>query len=290
MADLSDLTGYLKQTALSAVYPGGTSQPSIAGIDCTIEEGWPNPAQLELDIAGQEKNASGATVPRPGGVCAHVSVFPMPGTGVKVYQILDQTYTIKPPSYGMTFTLEDDTITVTGEPKPGEYLTLICDDAVVCSQSGATTQELLAALAEQAQVNYPGASSTDDTLTVPVGHSLVVRQGGTAVQGKVTHRQRQCIMVTVWAPTPETRNSLAIAVDGLIKQNNKITLPDTSQAMVIYDRTNVTDLQETVGIYRRDLIYDVEYATLETFTAYVITSTRVSIAKPDNTAVATAIT
>ncbi|SHG91623.1 hypothetical protein [Bradyrhizobium erythrophlei] len=291
MADLSDLTAYLAQQAASAVYPSGTSSASVANMDCRIFEGWPIPNQLDLDMAGKMQNADGEVVSRPGGPVANVSIFPMQGTGVNVYQNLDKTYVIQAPSYGMTFSLDGDTITVTGQPKTGEYLTLIIDDGVVCSQGGATTAALLAALATEAQGSgYSGASSTADTLTVPAGHSLVVRQGGTGKLGKATHRQRHSVMVTVWAPNQATRATLAKAIDNLIKQTIRASMPDTSQATILYNRTNVIDEQQSQTIYRRDLIYDVEYATVEQFVGYVITSTQTSIAKPQNVAIATATT
>jgi hypothetical protein len=290
LADISDLTAYLKATAITAVYPNGTSQPSVAAIDCVIEEGWPEPAQLDLDIQGLEKTAAGTTIPRPGGVCAHISVFPPPGTGVQVYQILNKTYVIAPAAITSTVEVAGDVVTVTGPLAAGEFLTLVLDNAVICSQTGANVAAMLAALAAQAVAAGYAATATATTLTVPFKFEMTVRQGGKAILGKVTHRQRQAVMVTVWAPTPETRTTLAKAIDGLIKQANKITVPaDGSQALVIYSRTTVLDLQESVGIYRRDLVYEVEYATVEQFPGFTITSTTVSIASPDNSAVALAI-
>jgi hypothetical protein len=59
---------------------------------------------------------------------------------------------------------------------------------------------------------------------------------------------------------------------------------------VIYSRTNVIDDQTAATVYRRDLIYNVEYATVEEFTGYVVTSTNVSIAHHHNSSVIPAIT
>jgi hypothetical protein len=293
VADLSDVTLYLAQQAEAAVYPNGTSGgvKSVAGIDCRVYQGWPIGAQLDLDIAGMLKDpVTGIEGPRAGGVCANVSVFPMLGTGVQVYQIQNKTYTIVPPAINMTFTLSGDTITVSGQPATGEYLTVIADDKYIYSTSGANAAAILSALATAAQANYPGASATATTLTIPVGHSIVVRQGGIATQGRVTHRQKHSVMVTVWAPNRVTRDALASSIDNLIKQSIRVSMPDTSQAIVIYNRTIVNDEQQAESIYRRDLIFDVEYATIQQWTAYVITSTQVSLATPNNTAIATAIT
>jgi hypothetical protein len=192
-----------------------------------------------------------------------------------------------------TFTLVGNLITVTGQIGLGEYLTLVIDNAAVCSQTGANTAAMLSALATEAQgKGYPSASATATTLTIPFGHSLVVRQGGTAVLGKVTHRQRQSVMVTVWSPTQAARSTLAGAIDNAIKNKIKVAMPDTSQALVIYSRTNVLDDRQSTAIYRRDLIYDVEYATVFQFPGYVVTSVNTTINKaaPDPGANATSLT
>jgi hypothetical protein len=290
LADLSDVTAYLANAAYNAVYPKGTLQPSVAAMDVRVFEGWPTGDQLDLDLTGEKLQGSPPLpVARSGGPLANVSVYPMPGTGVSVYQIQDATYTIVPVSYGMGVSVNGNTLTVTGQPNTGEYLSLICDGAFIYSRTGATRAALLASLATDAQVNYPSAASTATSLTVPANISMVVRQGGVATLGKVVHRQKQAIMVTVWAPTTAARATLASAIDVALKQTNKITMPDTSQALLVYSRTNVTDDLQSATIYRRDLIYDAEYATLQTFPGYVVTSVTTTIANPTNTAIATAI-
>ncbi|NPU23941.1 hypothetical protein [Bradyrhizobium denitrificans] len=278
MADLSDVTAYLATTAANAVYPSGSGQPSIiAPLDCRIFEGWPNPDQLDRDMQGLTKD--NPPLPRAKGPVPNVSVFPMQGTGVTLYQILDKTYEIRAAQVATTFALNGSTITVSGQVAVGEFLTLVIDDMVVCSQSGATTAAMLAALAAEAQgKGYPGASSTASSLTVPFTHSLLVRQGGKGLLGKVSHRQRHSIMVTVWAPTPDLRNKLAKAIDVGLKARNRVSMPDSSQATIVYNRTNTNDEEQSAGIYRRDLIFDVEYATVETFDGFTITSAQIAIA------------
>lgn len=276
MADLSDVTAYLAAQAALAVYPGGTLQPSVTARDCRIFEGWPIPDQLDKDIAALKSN---------------VSIFPMDGTGIIVPQILDNTYTITPVSYGMALSVAGMVVTVAGQPNVGEYITLLVDGNIVFSRTGANTAAILVALAADAVANgYPTASSNATTLTIPFGHSFVVRQGGVALQGKVTHRQKNSVMVTVWAPNRIDRARLAIAIDVLIKPVNRISMPDTSQAIVIYSRTNTSDNEQSQGIYRRDLVYDVEYATLLTFPAYVITSVNTTIASLNGPVQATSLT
>ena len=292
MADISDVTAYLASAAAAAVYPNGTAQPSVAAMDCRIYEGWPDAAQLDLDMAGLMLSGSPPMpTARPDGPVINVSVFPMMGTGASVYQILDKTYVIAEPVYGLSVSVSGNTVTVSGQPAAGEYLTLICDRAFTYSETGASAQALLVALATAAQVNYPAASATATSITVPVGHSLVVRQGGVGTLGKVTHRQSHAVMVTVWAPTPDARTAAAAAIDNVIKQSNKVSMPDTSQALIIYSRTNTIDEQQTSTVYRRDLIYDCEYATVEQFPGYVVTTAGMPISNAASAAaIANALT
>jgi hypothetical protein len=276
MADISDITAYIAQQAAAAVYPGGSLQPSVSGAPCRIFEGWPIGDQLEKDIAAGKSN---------------VSIFPPPGQGLEVFQVLDNVYTIATPTYGMAITVAGTLITVAGQPHPGEYMTLVVDANTVFSRTGANTAALLAALLTDLQAGgYPSASATATTLTVPYGHSLVVRQGGPGVQGKVTHRQKQTVMVTVWSPNERVRAVLAAAIDVLIKEKITVSMPDTSMAAIRYNRTVVNDDQQSTGIYRRDLFYDVEYATLQTFPAYVVTSVNTTIASLNGPVQATALT
>jgi hypothetical protein len=287
VADLSDVTAYLASAVAAAVYPSGTTGgPSVCGLDCRIYEGWPIPDQLDLDMAG---NVAGGAA-RTGGPVANISVFPMLGTGVTTYQIQDAVYTIAPAALGLTVSVAGNVVTVSGAAQPGEYITLICDGNVVFSRTNPVTSLILGLLAVDAQAVYPSAFATATTLTVPVARSLVVRQGGIGTLGKVTHRQRHSVMITVWSPNRVARNALASAIDVALKANVKVTMPDTSQALIVYSRTNVSDELQSSTIYRRDLIYDVEYATLQTFPGYVITSVNTTIASASGNAQASAIT
>lgn len=283
MADISDVTAYIASTAATAVYPNGTSQPSVANLDVQIYEGWPIPEQLDLDLAGQMiPSTGGAPVTRPTGKRAHVSIYPPPSSSRPVYQILDETYTIAQPVLGLTVTVSGNQITITGTPNAGEFVTLVVDRQHVYSEGGATAAAILSALLTDAQVNYPSTTLVGSTLTLPYGYELDVRQGGVGTQGKVIHRECQSVWVTVWAPDHASRTALAKAIDVAIKSTIVTTLAvDNSQVKVVCRETRLSDDHENVSIYRRDLIYDCEYATVLTFPATTITSVATQITKQD---------
>lgn len=291
MADLSDVTTYIYNAVAVAAYPNGTSQPSVAGMDVRIFEGWPVPDQLDLDLAGKMLSGSPPVpVVRPGGQLSNVSIFPMAGMNASVYQTLDETYVISLPTYGLAISVVGQVITLTGTPGNGEYITIIADRANVYSRTGTSAAAIITALAADIAVNYPTVSFTSSTLTMPFHYALSVRQGGIGVLGKVTHRQKQSIMISVWSPNHRARSLLSAAIDNVLKQSIRVTMPDTSQAIIRYNRTNLSDDKQVATVYRRDLIFDVEYATVFQFPGYVVTNVNMSIANYNNSSIIHAIT
>ena len=87
MADIADVSTLLSTMALNAVFPSGTSSPSVTGKSVTVGPGWPQPGSLDAEIAAGNSN---------------VSVFPPPGASEKVFQILDEEYVVVPAVHGMT--------------------------------------------------------------------------------------------------------------------------------------------------------------------------------------------
>lgn len=267
MADISDITTYLAGVVSAAVYPNGTGNASIAGMNVLVYEGWPISEQLDLDLQGKNPLRTGKT--------AHVSIFAPPNSSrAAPYQILDQTYVVNPAAINCTVAVVGDQITLTGTPAAGEFLTIVADRANQYSRGGASASVILSALLADVQAQYPSATLVGNTLTVPDSFQLDVRQGGVGLLGKVLHRECQNVMVTVWAPDHATRSTLAKAIDIALKLNIVVTLSaiDGSDIKIVYQRTNTIDERQNVAIYRRDLFYDVEYATVELYAGTSITT------------------
>ena len=138
MADISDVTTFLAQTVGAIVYPNGIAQPSVINMDVRIYEGWPIPAQLDLDVGGKVL-VNNVPQPRPNGPVVNVSIYPVPGAASpSVYQILDNTYLVIAVKYGLTVSLSGNVITASGTPGAGEYITVVLDRAKVCSSNQPT--------------------------------------------------------------------------------------------------------------------------------------------------------
>jgi len=257
MADIDDVSNAIASLVSTAIYPNGISQPSISGAQVRIFPGWPLPAQLDTDMAAGISN---------------VSIFPMAGATATPFQILDEWYTIVPPVHGMGVSVVGNAVTLTGTPGPTEFCAIVLDNKYAFSRTGSTSAAILSALLADIVAIYPSSSLLGNTLTIVGAAYVVPRIGAQGIIGRVVHRQRQGIMVTVWSPTPSARTVLASAVSVSLSANVRVPLPDTSQMILVYNRTSVIDTWEALTVYRRDMIVDAEYATIQEITAVEVTA------------------
>lgn len=263
--------------AATAVYPSGSGQPSVTGRPVTIFEGWPLQQSLDAAIAAGQ---------------SMVSVFPTRANGSgATFQVQNEDYLIVPPVHGMTITsIASGAVSVMGAPSAGEYLTIIADGRHAYSRSGADLPTILNLIAADAVATYPSVSvfaiggpdlplwqnATGGGIQFPTDR-LKAHLGAPATKGRATHRQRAGVMVTVWAPNNADRNTLAKAIDVALKQVNRLTFPDTSQGLLVAQSFVQEDRLEPASIYRRDLVFSVEYATLEEYQAFEVTSFTLTI-------------
>ena len=99
------------------------------------------------------------------------------------------------------------------------------------------------------------------TLTIPGVTRVIAR---VVVNGTLTRemrRQKQGFRVTCWCPTPDIRDISARAIDQLFVSYRFLDLADGTRGRVQYRGTLVFDQSQDAMLYRRDLLYDVEYPT-----------------------------
>lgn len=109
-----------------------------------------------------------------------------------------------------------------------------------------------------------------NTTRFPKEWQEVSNDGSTGTAIMEIRRQERTVQITIWAPTPAARDSIAKAVDPVLAVTHRFTLPDQTMARLIYKGSPMTDMLEKSRIYRRDLLYSVEYATTLTETDYAI--------------------
>ncbi|MCW8307747.1 hypothetical protein AruPA_11915 [Acidiphilium sp. PA] len=105
-------------------------------------------------------------------------------------------------------------------------------------------------------VDYAGT-----TVTVPAARLFTARvvAGGVALQE--IKRQVQAFRISLWCGDPLTRDSAAAVIDQALATPNFIPLADGSCGHLVFAGGTTTDVSADAALYRRDLIYTVEYPT-----------------------------
>jgi hypothetical protein len=262
MADFTDVANTLVGVIAGIVYPNGTGQPSIVNAPVKVFQGWPLPNPLEEDLKKGKLN---------------ISVWPTPTENVLPSRLQEwQTLSIADPT--ITLTSGDGTVTVSGTGAAGQNAAVMVDNQpyVYAVQGGDTSETIAAALAALISVDRP-ATSAGSVLTVPDTHSIVARVGTTGISIRELRRQEKLFQISIWADCHERRDPVASAIDIALAETLRLALPDGSQGILRYRSSNQIDNTQKNGIYRRDLMYAVEYSTTQTRTDTQIVSEKTSI-------------
>jgi len=79
-------------------------------------------------------------------------------------------------------------------------------------------------------------------------------------------------MVAGWAPTPAIRDAIGKVLEPAFKLQPRIVLPDNTVARLLYRGTIETDTLQKQRIYRRNLLYEVEFALITVHTDNTVTN------------------
>lgn len=288
MAGLADVSNALVALIAQIAYPNGTSQPSITGQPIKVYSGWPVPAVLTADLKAGK---------------AHISVFPT-ATEKIIDSAVSEWWELTAPVNTLTLTLSGQAVTVGGTVSTPQNSALVVDGKgyVYGVQDGDTLTSIATALAALVAVDHPGTTSAGPVITIAGtlvetsagldvvladGTSVYVagdplstspRVGGAGTSIRELRRQSKVFQISVWANCFDARDPLADAVDSALSATFHLTLPDGMTADLRYQSSRQDDSGQKEGIYRRDLLYAVEFSTTEvrTDTQITVTETNVS--------------
>lgn len=250
MADASDVANVLKALVVGIVYPNGTSQPSIVNTTVGVERGWPISDELQQQLGA--------------GQCI-VSIFAPPGMERNTTRYQRDDVQVAAPVHTLSATVSGNTITIAGSIAVPQNVIVRCGPKLAFSyavQPNDTLASIAAGIAALLVATFPGTSSNGPVVTVAAKAGLL--QARVASTGQVfteQGRQEKVFWITCWCPTPALRDELTPAIDLALRQLDFITMPDQGAARLIYNSSRETDDGEKNEIYRRDLLYSVEYAT-----------------------------
>ncbi len=113
-------------------------------------------------------------------------------------------------------------------------------------------------------VVYPGTVSSGATVTFPpVANLTNAAVGGAGAAIMEIRRQNRLFQVAIWANSAFNRDQIAKAIVPVLALSFFITLPDMTAARLIYHSSPQNDRLQKQLVYRRDLLYDIEYATTQ---------------------------
>ena len=228
---------------------------TITGKPIAIGQGWP----LAEDIDRAVK--SGSSI---------VSIYPVPGSGARPPQVLQfEPEILVAPVHGLSVAVDDINVTLSGTSNAGEIASLVANGKYYAhvSAQAETAATVAAALLTLVEADFPSASLLGAELTITGAYAVLARIGSSGVLSRKIHRQTVQIRIVVWSPNPADRTLIARTVDVAVKRALRLTMPDSSAAIITYEGTNWSDKEENAGIYRRDLILSALFDTLETFDA-----------------------
>ena len=246
MADQSDVEQALVTLISAALYPLGESAASTIGPTCRIYRGWPNAAALDTDLAAGRIN---------------VTVFPVQQLQRNTTRFPDQ-WQATPAVPTLTVTTSGLSVTFAGSAVAGQLAGVLADNQgyVYRTQTGDTPAMVAASLAVALRANRI-AQLANATITIPNAGRLLARTVADTSATQEVRRQEQGFRITAWCPSPATRDAVAIAIDPALAAITFIALPDGSAGRLRFASTTTFDQQEDAALYRRDLLYTVEYPT-----------------------------
>lgn len=254
MADISDVEDALVTLVVSAVYPNGTGQASVASLPVQVFRGWPQAEDLKRDLLSSDGSAS----------MVKVSIFPRAGERNVTRHPKEAQFTAAP-VHTITAAVSGAHITLGGTIATPQYVTVILGGAHAYSyavKTNDTLSSVAAALAALISAAVP-ATSSGPVITNSTGADVICRVGAPGTGWIETRRQVRPLQVTVWAGTPAARDAAAKVVDALFADTDWLTFSDGSAGRLLYTGSYTEDGAQIEGVYRRDLIFTVEYPTIQ---------------------------
>ena len=228
----------------SATYLTGIENGSVTGVPIKIYRGWPANKTLNADLA------AGTQI---------VTVFTQPNSTHNTSRYARIWRTIAETAPRLTVSVSDDTAVFAGSGGGGQSVGLIVNGvAYAYSLTDEDTPE--SAAAELAAL-IPSASAAEGIITIADTSKLQARVVGSSTAEMETRRQRQGFLISTWCSTPAGRDKLTSIINTALSVVDWLPLADGTIGRLLFEGTMETDQSENANLYRRTLVYTVEYPT-----------------------------
>jgi hypothetical protein len=245
MPNQADAENALVQLATTALYPSGTGDASAVGTTVRIYRGWPNAAALDADLAAGNVN---------------VTIFPVPSATRNTTRY-PTTWHGCHATPSLTVTVAGTTATFAGTASTGQLAGILVEGKAYVYRLGSNdTPALVAAVLGAAIMADRPATVSGASVTTP-GAVPIARTVADATATAEMRRQVQTFRITAWCPNPSLRDATCAALDPTFAATPFVTLADGSASRLLFISTTTFDQSQDAALYRRDMLYSVEFPT-----------------------------
>ncbi len=250
MPDRSDVEQALAGLVADVLYPNGFMSDSVIGAVCKIYRGWPVANALETDL---EQGL------------VHVSVVPVAGAVRDRTRYSTEWQGVSPPAT-VTATVSGDFVTFTGFGGSGQVAGIRVDGRAYGyrMRDGDSAALVAAALAMQIRADRP-AIANGSSVYLLNGRNIIARVVTDAHGGQEFRRQEGQFRVSFWCPDPAVRDAIVGLVDTALATQAFIDVGGWACRLQLSGESS-TDDGAVAGLWRRDLLYSVEFPTVTTET------------------------
>lgn len=247
MADLSDVETALASKVFSVLHPNGANSQTVLGKIIRVYRGWPATSALNTDLSNGIVN---------------VSIFSVPGD-TKDTTRWGLAEAVSARLSTLSVTAANGSIILAGVPAVGQLVGVIVNDDAFSYrvQVGDTLDAIAGGLANLIRKLHP-CMLAGVVLSIPNAARLIGRTVADSIVQTEWARQEQGFRISVWAPDPPSRDVVCNSIACGLAQVAFLGLSDESAGRLRYRKTAAYDEDQSAKLYRRDLIYSVEYGTI----------------------------
>lgn len=250
MPDRSDVEQALAGLVADTLYPNGSGSDSVIGNVCKIYRGWPVANALETDLEQ--------------GI-VHVSVVPIAGAVRDRTRYSTEWQGVSPPAT-VTVSVASDYVTFAGPGGPGQVAGIRVDERAYAyrMRTGDSAALVAAVLAADIRADRP-AVATGSSVYLLNGRNILARVVTDGHGGQEFRRQEGRFRVSFWCPDPVIRDGTVSLVDTALAALTFMDVGGWACRLQLTGESS-TDDGAAAGLWRRDLLYSVEYPTVTTET------------------------
>ena len=248
MPDQSDVASSLAIAATNALYPNSTAFPSALGVVCRVYRGYPTGAALDAELAGGKVD---------------VSITPVDGSYRNTTRYLPDLVST-PATPRLTVSATGNTVTFAGTADVAQLAGVLVDcRSYVYRTTGNDSPATVAAnIGVLVRADRP-ANLSGQSVSFPGAYRVVARTAADTADTTELRRQSEEFRMTIWAPSAALRDAAGALLDATLAAVPFLDVCDTACRLQASGSTS-SDASQSAGLYRRDLLWSVEYPTTVT--------------------------